>query len=183
MKDISYHILDIVQNSLNAGATSISVELTEITSKGNLQLKISDNGRGMPAEVLKKVTDPFFTSSVTKKVGLGLPLLKQNSEQTGGYFNIHSDINIGTTVDALFKTSHIDMIPAGDLSLTIRLLIASNPDIDLLFRVTKDENSFEIDTSVMRQELENVSVNAKDVLDHISDFVRNSLNTLSVYSN
>ena len=95
MKDISFHILDIVQNSLHAGADKIVIEMIENTKEGTLKLTITDNGSGMDQEMLDQVTDPFFTSSTTKKVGLGLPLLKQNAEQTGGVFECEIGIKQG----------------------------------------------------------------------------------------
>ena len=98
MKDISFHILDIVQNSLHAGADKIVIEMIENTKEGTLTLTITDNGSGMDQRMVDQVTDPFFTSSTTKKVGLGLPLLKQNAEQTGGVFEVSSELNKGTVV-------------------------------------------------------------------------------------
>ncbi|HEX2395612.1 MAG TPA: ATP-binding protein [Bacteroidales bacterium] len=180
MKDISYHILDIVQNSLNAGASSVLIELNEKSCDGILQLIISDDGKGMNREELDRATDPFYTSSVTKKVGLGLPLLKQNAEQTGGSFRIISAQNKGTMVNATFMTDHIDMLPLGDMALTMRLLIASNPDISFTYRHMKNEEGFELNTSELRTELGEIKMNRKDVLDFISDYIYNCLNTTSV---
>lgn len=180
MKDISYHMLDIVQNSLNAGATSIFIELTEDSAGGILRFRITDNGKGMPEDVLQRVTDPFYTTSVTKKVGLGLPLLCQNAEQTGGEFRMHSDMNTGTSVEAMFNTGHIDMIPFGDIAMTVRILTAANPDIDLKLRIVKDGEGFEIDTAVVRKELDNIRLNSKEVLDYLCDCIRNNLEMLSV---
>ena len=55
-----------------------------------LSIKIIDDGCGMDAETLEKVTDPFYTSRTTRKVGLGIPLMKQNAELTGGEVKIAS---------------------------------------------------------------------------------------------
>ena len=112
MKEISLNILDIAENSVKAGAT-----LTEITvneTDDTLTLKISDNGCGMTAETLKAVTDPFYTTRTTRKVGMGLPLLKMEAEQTGGTFGISSKAiseypeDHGTEVTAVFNKKHID---------------------------------------------------------------------------
>ena len=84
MKDISFHILDIVQNSLHAGADRIGIEMVENTNEGTLKLTITDNGSGMDQKRLDQVTDPFFTSSTTKKVGLGLPLIKTECRTNRG---------------------------------------------------------------------------------------------------
>ncbi len=179
MKDLSYHILDIVQNSLNAGAQRVEVELREETAAGRLTLKINDNGKGMDEDMLNRITDPFFTTSVTKKVGLGLPLLKQNAELTGGYFSVESAPGKGTRVIAIFNPGHIDMIPTGDLALTFRTLIASNPERDFVFTYRRDEAGFEVDTAEIRIQLEGVSLASREVLDYISTFIRDNLKSMT----
>jgi hypothetical protein len=178
MKDISFHILDIVQNSLHAGADKIVIELEEDTKEGTLRLVITDNGSGMDQQMLEQVTDPFFTSSTTKKVGLGLPLLKQNAEQTGGHFEVNSDVNIGTTVTATFMTGNIDMIPEGDLAATLITLIAAEPGKDFIFRQEKDGEEFELDTAAIRAELGDVDLSRCEVLNFIADFVRSNVSEL-----
>jgi signal transduction histidine kinase len=90
MKDLALHILDILQNSVTAGATLIELEINEIPTKDTYSVKFTDNGKGMDAAMVQQVTDPFFTTRTTRKVGLGLPLLKQNAEQSGGWLSIHS---------------------------------------------------------------------------------------------
>jgi hypothetical protein len=157
--------MDIVQNSLHAGANKIRIEISH--DAGIYILRIIDDGTGMPVEVLEKVTDPFYTSSVTKKVGLGLPLLKQNAEMTGGSFEIVSEENSGTTVTAVFNSNHIDMIPEGNMALTFKMLIVCNPEKDFFYSYEKDGNQFVIDTSDIRKELEGISLNTKEVLDYI----------------
>jgi hypothetical protein len=178
MKDISFHILDIVQNSLHAGADEIMIEMIENTKEGTLKLTITDNGFGMDQNTLKQVTDPFFTSSTTKKVGLGLPLLKQNAEQTGGLFEVSSELNKGTVVKAIFNTRNIDMIPEGDLAATMRTLIASDPLKNFIFRQEKDGEEFELDTAAMRDELGDIDLSHREVLEFISDFIRSNANVL-----
>jgi hypothetical protein len=183
MKDISYHILDIVQNSLNAGAGRIEVTITEESVTGRFELKISDNGCGMSEETLRAATDPFFTSSVTKKVGLGLPLLKQNAEMTGGTFDIKSMKGEGTEVTAVFDSLHIDMIPVGDLAMTFRTIIAANPDRNLIYRHCKDGEGFNVDTEDIRNNLEGVPMNTPEVLNYIVQFIRENLQELNSKKN
>jgi hypothetical protein len=178
MKDISFHILDIVQNSLHAGADKIVIELEEDTKEGTLRLVITDNGSGMDQQMLEQVTDPFFTSSTTKKVGLGLPLLKQNAEQTGGRFEVNSDLNVGTTVTATFMTGNIDMIPEGDPAATLITLIATEPGKDFIFRQEKDGEEFELDTAAIRAELGDMDLSRCEVLDFIADFIRSNVSEL-----
>jgi len=174
MKDISFHILDIVQNSLHAGADRIGIEMAENTNEGTLKLTITDNGSGMDQKRLDQVTDPFFTSSTTKRVGLGLPLLKQNAEQTGGAFEVKSELNKGTIVTAFFNSRNIDMIPEGDLAATMRTLISSEPQKDLVFRHQKDDGDYELDTAAIRAELGDIDLSRREVLDFICEFIRSN---------
>jgi hypothetical protein len=177
MKDISYHILDIVQNSLNAGATLVMVEITE-NARGEFRLTISDNGRGMGDEMLRQVTDPFFTTSTTKKVGLGIPLLKQNAELTGGSCRVESTVNKGTVITAVFNKTNIDMIPLGDMASTFKTLIAGNPDVDFVYRHQLNENSFELNTADIREGLDGIRLDTPEVLNYISEFIHENLNAL-----
>lgn len=179
MKDISYHILDIVQNSLNAGANAIEISLEE--KSGQLTLCIADNGAGMNDEVIRQVTDPFFTSSTTKKVGMGLPLLKQNAEITGGSFEIRSEVGKGTTVTTVFNHDNIDMIPLGDMALTFKTLIAGNPEKDFIYRHVKNGEGFSVDTSEIRQSLEGISLKTPDVLDFLAKTITENLKALELY--
>jgi hypothetical protein len=178
MKDISFHILDIVQNSLHAGADKIVIEIIENTKEGTLKLTITDNGSGMDQGMVDQVTDPFFTSSTTKKVGLGLPLLKQNAEQTGGMFVVSSELNRGTVVRAVFNTNNIDMIPEGDLAATIRTLVSSEPLKDFIYRQEKDGEEFELDTAAIRSELGDIDLSRREVLEFISEFIRSNVSVL-----
>ena len=178
MKDISFHILDIVQNSLHAGADKIVIEMIENTIEGTLKLTITDNGSGMDKAMVAQVTDPFFTSSTTKKVGLGLPLLKQNAEQTGGVFEVSSELNRGTIVKAVFNTHNIDMIPEGDMAATMRTLVSSEPLKDFIYRQEKDGEEFELDTAAMHAELGDIELSRCEVLEFITEFIRSNVSVL-----
>ena len=96
MKDLASHILDIVQNSIRAEATKVEIKVTEDQEKDSLVIEITDNGSGMDEAALARVRDPFFTSRTVRKVGLGIPLLQQNAERTGGKIEINSNIGKGT---------------------------------------------------------------------------------------
>jgi len=175
MKDISCHILDIVNNSVHAGAKVIEVNITKNGITGAFILQISDNGTGIPEEMLTKVTDPFITSSKLKKVGLGLPLLKQNAELTGGSLRIHSDSYKGTEVWAIFDSKHIDMIPEGDIALSVKTIISAHPGIELKFRYRENEEEFSMDTRDIKNELGNVKINAAEVLEFIRAMITENI--------
>ena len=125
MRDLSLHIIDIVQNSVRADATLVNLTI-EISGEV-LIIRIGDNGCGMTAETLQKVTDPFYTTRTTRKVGLGLPFFKQSAEQSGGELIIESEVGMGTVVTATFGLHHLDRPPMGDLSETVSLVMSGNP--------------------------------------------------------
>ena len=176
MKEISLNILDIAENSVKARAT-----LTEITvneTDDTLTLKIS----GMTAETLKSVTNPFYTTRTTRKVGMGLPLLKMEAEQTGGTFCISSKAESeypedhGTEVTAVFNKKHIDYTPLGDVVSSIVTLIQGHPDTDFLFMHTYGNKSVTLDTRDLRAVLEEVPLNSYEVLKFIEETLRKEEN-------
>ena len=165
MRELSLNVMDIAQNSLSAGASLTQIVVEESSAEDTLTLKIIDNGRGM--------TDPFFTTRTTRKVGLGVPLFKMAAEQTGGSFSIESEPGKGTTVTAVFKPSHIDMTPLGDINSTVGLLIYSNPDRDFIFRRERDGRSFTLDTRELREILgEEVKLSAPEVSEWIQGYLK-----------
>ncbi len=121
MKELSLHILDVVTNSIDAGANLIEVEVKADTKKNYLRINIKDNGKGMSKETVEKVTNPFFTSRKVRNVGLGLPFLKLAAEQCDGFLKIQSEENIGTEVTAEFKLNHIDRAPLGKIEEVYQL--------------------------------------------------------------
>ena len=172
MKELSLNILDITENSVKAKATL--TEITILENANTLTLTIKDDGTGMPKEILEGVTDPFYTTRTTRKVGLGIPLLKMATEQTGGNLKIesHQGQNHGTTVQALFYTSHIDCAPLGDIISTIVTLIQGHPETDFLFKHLKNEKEVKLDTRELRLILGDVSLNEYEVIKWISEYLR-----------
>ena len=106
MNDLAMHILDIIQNSLSAGAILVKLTVEEDGPSDRLEIIIEDNGCGMNKEQVERLTDPFFTSRTTRKVGMGIPLLKQSAEQSGGGIEIKSEVGVGTYVRVWFQMSH-----------------------------------------------------------------------------
>jgi len=153
MQDLSLHILDIVENATRAGATLIEIDIWEDIGKDLLQIRIQDNGRGMDPETLKGATDPFVTTRTTRRVGMGLPLLKQAARETGGDLLLTSESGKGTRVLATFQKSHIDRRPLGDMGATLITLIMGNPDLDFVYRSNLREQEVEVDTRSIRKAL------------------------------
>ena len=79
MRDLSMHVLDIAQNSIKAKAKLVTVSFVQ-DGNGKLTFSVMDDGCGMAPDFLARVTDPFTTSRTTRKVGLGIPMLKQSAE-------------------------------------------------------------------------------------------------------
>jgi signal transduction histidine kinase len=156
MKDLSMHILDIAANSIKAGAKQVEVELRYAGNR--LEMIISDNGCGMDAEMVARITDPYATSRTSRKVGLGLPFLKMNAEQTGGNIMISSAPGRGTTVKALFVTDHIDCVPPGDLASSLSLLMTGNPEVNFVIRMIKEDEEFEVSSAEINEVLDGIPI-------------------------
>lgn len=173
MKELSLNVLDITENSVKAGATLISIELTE--KKNLLSITVTDNGCGMSEETVRTVTDPFYTTRTTRRVGLGIPLFKFAAEQTGGAINIKSKQKTdgvedhGTVVNAIFHTDHIDFTPLGDIISTLVTLIQGHPSIDFVFSHETDTGRVELDTRELRAVLEDTPLDTFEVLIWIRD--------------
>ncbi len=175
MEDLSLHILDIAENSVDAGADRIEIAVEEDTKDDLLLLEIKDNGRGMEEETMKAVTDPFFTTKTVRRVGLGLPFLKQAAGECEGSFSLTSEKGKGTTVSVSFKRSHIDRKPLGDVAASIMVLIAGNPEVDVLFTYKRDDHTYQLDTREIREELEEVPINSPEVLKLIREDIDRGL--------
>ncbi len=157
MKELSLNVLDIAMNSVKAKATLINIYITEDDKL--LTMEIIDNGCGMTAEFLRGVIDPFCTTRTTRKVGLGIPLLKLAAEQTGGEVMITSKhesehpVQHGTHVTATFYKQHIDYTPMGDIISTVTTLIQGSPNIDFEFRHRSNTFDVTLDTRELRDVL------------------------------
>jgi len=139
MPDLSMHILDIVENSTRAGAKLVSIEIVEDSAKNIMSVTIKDDGKGMSEEELKRALDPFYTTKKERsKVGLGLPMLRETCEMTGGSLNVVSEPGKGTTVRAEMGLDHIDRPPLGDFNQTLEIIIATNSGIDFDIKYTVD---------------------------------------------
>lgn len=144
------HILDIVQNSISAGATLVTLTVDESPAEDLLTIAVGDNGRGMTPEQVSRLADPFFTSRTTRRVGMGIPLLMDSARQSGGDVRIESEPGKGTEVTAVFGYSNIDRPPLGDVANALMLLVSSNPDLDFLFTYRYDGEEYLFDTSDVR---------------------------------
>ena len=169
MKELSLNILDIAENSVKAGATLITVSLTQA---GNvLTIEITDDGCGMDAETVRRVTDPFYTTRTTRRVGLGLPLLKMAAELTGGEMHLQSQPGKGPKVCARFGLSHIDRAPLGDMASTVGGLIQCSPQIDFVYTVRTPDGEFVADTRQLREILGDVPLSEPAVAQWVREYI------------
>jgi hypothetical protein len=164
MEELSLHILDIVENSVNAGAKNITVSMTESTHTDKLVIEIEDDGKGMSPEEIRRATDPFFTSRTTRKVGLGLSLFQEASNMANGALVIRSKMRRGTRITATFQLSHIDRKPIGNITATLMMLIVGNPDVEFTFIHKRENEKFELDTRRIKNKIHGSGIHSTDAL-------------------
>lgn len=171
MIELSLNVLDIAQNSIRAGATLIEISVLADTSSDTLTIIIKDNGCGMNSEQLAQITDPFYTTRTTRRIGLGIPFFKHAAESTGGSFTVESQIGTGTIVTATFTLSHIDRMPLGDMTATMHTLITLNHHLDFLYTYVVDQQQFILDTREFRQILGNISFSEPEISIYIREYL------------
>ncbi|MEW9123048.1 MAG: ATP-binding protein [Thermotaleaceae bacterium] len=175
MKELSLHILDIVQNSISAKATEISITIVEDTEKDILSIEIRDNGVGMGPDKLKRATDPFMTTRETRKVGLGLSLFKASAEQCNGFFLLSSEPYVGTCVYASFQKSHIDRVPLGNIADTLVTCIHANDKIDYLYNHFYNGQKFSLDTKEIKRITGELSISSIEVITWIKAYIQEGI--------
>ncbi len=175
MKDLSLHIMDLLQNSTVVDSTLITLDIKDSLKENVFKFTITDNGRGMSKEFLAKVTDPYSTTRKTRKVGLGLPLIKMNSESCNGGFNIESELGKGTKLSFWFEHNHLDRPPMGDLAGVFVLIIAQNEDIRFKLNYQTDIDTFEFDTLEVKEALDGMSLNNMDIIKMLREMIEENL--------
>ena len=169
MKEIALHLLDIVQNSVRAGASHVAIRFL-LGEDGVLEMGVKDDGCGMSADLLARVRSPFTTTRTTRKVGLGIPLLMQNAMQTGGHVDIESEEGKGTDIVAYFITSSIDCLPLGDLASTMASIIMGSPDSpEFALHCASPAGEMSFSTEDIRPMLEGVSLSEPGVVQWIKE--------------
>ncbi len=175
MLEISLNILDIVENSTRAGAHLVTIGITEDKEEDTLRIEIADNGEGMEPDTMKMALDPFYSSKLVRRVGLGLPMLSHAAKLADGTFKLESKKGKGTKVTAHFKYSHIDRQPLGDIPGTMVTMIAGNPNVDFVYTHISVGKRYTLDTRVIKQELKDVAIYHPQVLRFIEENIRDGL--------
>jgi hypothetical protein len=178
VQDLSLHILDIVENSLAAGARHVEIRIAEDLKADRMAVEIVDDGCGMDEEMMRQALDPFFTTKTTRRVGLGLPLLAEACRASNGQLSVRSYPGKGTTVRATFQHSHIDRKPLGNMGDTLVTLIVGHPEVDLLYEHRKDGKIFSLDTREIKSDLEGVPLNTSPVVSALRTLIHSGLEEL-----
>lgn len=179
MKELALHILDIIQNSISAGAALVQVIIEEDQDADTLRITIIDDGCGMDEEFLQYVVSPFTTTRTTRKVGLGIPMFREGALSCEGTFSIDSAKGKGTKVVAQYRRSHIDRPPLGDMAETMLALVVCNPEKpEFYYRHTFGEREYLFDTRPVRQTLGDVPLNMPDVVAWIKEDLQSGLQEL-----
>ena len=179
MRELSLHILDVAENSISAGADMVRILVQEARNRNLLRIRIRDNGRGIPVDVLDQATNPFYTTRTTRKVGLGLPLLDSAARRCGGDLELQSVPGKGTCVTATFLYDHIDRAPLGDLASTLVTLIIGHRNVDFIYHHVVNRQHFFLNTRTFRDELDLSGA----MFMELSQLIRNAIDGLIISQN
>lgn len=180
MREISLHILDIAENSVNAGSTVVKITINENLNNDELSIKIEDNGKGMDDDTVRKITDPFVTTRTTRKVGLGIPFLKAAAEACQGGLEITSAPGKGTVISVKFQHSHIDRMPLGDIQNSLLSLIVGYPDVRWIFSHQVNGKEFLFDTEPVREILGEIPFSEPKVIQYLKQTIFQGIDGLTV---
>ena len=178
MKELSLHILDIVQNSIAAKAENIKIVIKEDLDDNIFKIIIEDDGEGMTKKKSENVLDPFVTSRTTREVGLGLPFLKKAAESCNGDFSLESEPGKGTKIKANFEHDHIDRAPLGNITDTLITLITTNKELDFFYYHLYNNKEFRFSTKEIKKEIDGISINNIEIINWIKDYINENLSNL-----
>jgi NADH:ubiquinone oxidoreductase subunit E len=137
--DLSLYLLEVLENSVRAGATRVDIELVIDEASDQLRLSVDDNGRGLDATP-ERTLDPFYTTKPGKRTGLGLSLLKSEAQLAGGDLTIGPSPTLGgARVETFMGWSHVDRAPLGDVATSIIITAATNPGVDFTVSLAGDQ--------------------------------------------
>lgn len=180
MQDFSLHILDLVENSINAGARLIEIRVEEEVERDILTIELKDDGEGMSREMVNKVLDPFVTTRTTRRVGLGLSLFAQAARSCNGEVRIDSQLGEGTRLVGTFQLSHIDLKPWGSMVDTLITLIVGNPEINIFYHHRKGPFEYTLDVEMIKKELGEVPIFDPAVISVLRNDLKENLNQIGI---
>ena len=180
MKDLSLHLLDILENSAKAGAAHAELEIS--WSGTWLAVSISDDGPGLPPEISEDPTDPFRTTRRDRPAGLGLSLLRTAAEQTGGTLRIESTPGAGTRLEVRVDLNHVDAKPLGDVTDALLAAAAAWPELSLTVRLSAPERREVLDTATVKAELDGVPLGHPEVQRFLRTILREEFADLTAWA-
>lgn len=178
MEELALHILDLMENSLAAGADRLVLDITEEPADNTMRIELLDNGRGMEEKAREMALDPFFTTRTTRRVGLGLPLFRATARQCGGDLFLISEPGKGTRVVVTLELNHIDRPPLGNMGATVAAVLGRKEQLELTYRHRRGQRVFEFSTSWLKKELGDVPLNLAPVLKWVEVYVNEGLKAL-----
>ena len=171
MRELSLHILDIIRNSISAGASNVKLMVMGDKSTDRLSIEVADNGKGMDNNLLQRIYDPFVTSRSTRRVGMGIPLLKDTALRCSGDLIVESKKGLGTIVKTDFMISHIDRPPLGSLGETMADLITGEPQTRFEVELASEKIFFRLDTREIKNRLGKAPINSYEVWEWIKECI------------
>lgn len=178
MEELSLHILDLMENSLAAGADCIKLRIIEDPAGNRMVIELIDNGRGMSEKEAEAALDPFFTTRTTRRVGLGLPLFKATAQQCGGTLTLVSEPGQGTRVVAAMELKHIDRPPLGNMGATIAAILGREEPPELHYYHRRGPKSFKFSTPWLKKHLGDIPFNLAPVLEWVQSYINEELKGL-----
>lgn len=175
MKNIADHILDIAENSVRAEAQKVEILLSINPETRLMKLSFIDDGIGMNDEMVEKIQDPFFSTRETRRIGMGIPLLMQNSEMSGGQVIIQSEEGEGTIVVATFESDNLDCPPLGDVADAIYFLSSSHLDIHFIFDYKNGDVAYTWDTNEIAEALDGIPLNHHEVKEALLEMLNSNM--------
>lgn len=178
MEDLAMQILELLMNSIQAGAKNITLLITDSKKENRIVMQLKDDGKGMSKELLQKVTDPFTTTRTTRKVGMGVSFMKGLCEICNGSFKIESEEGKGTEVTAEVEKDNIDRPPLGDLGSMMMYAIQANEDINYTLSYESDTNKFVFTSAEAKEMLDGVSMLEPEILLWIKEYINQNIEAL-----
>jgi anti-sigma regulatory factor (Ser/Thr protein kinase) len=175
MQDLAMQVLEILMNSIQAGARRIILTITDSVKQNLIRFVITDNGKGMDEAMIQKVTDPFTTTRTTRRVGMGVAFMKGLTEQCNGTFRITSKVGSGTTVEASVQKDNIDTPPMGDLGEMMMDCIQADESIEFELTYATDSKQFVFQSSEIKEQLAGVSLLEPSILLWIKEYINQGI--------
>jgi anti-sigma regulatory factor (Ser/Thr protein kinase) len=141
LRSLSLHILDLIENSVRAGSSIVSVTIVGSPNEDKLEITVEDNGCGTSAST-EEITNPFYTTKNGKRTGLGLGLFRAAAERAGGQVTVCKSELGGVAVKATMRLGHVDRSPLGDLATTLSSVVCTNPELNLRCRFRVNDREY-----------------------------------------